>query len=150
MTPSRKRRNVKADRPLDEHERGGDDAPGHHDPGQPPLRPDPVQQQIARDFEDRVADKEKPSAEGVRGPADTEVGLKLFLGEGDIASVEERNHIHQQQEWDQSFEDLPVCVLAQLEATLGGLIRDGVGHRYLLGRGAVGQVVQCMCLPPSI
>ena len=68
-----------------------------------------MQQQIARDFEDRIADKEEPSAEGVGGRADAEVGLKLLLGERDIAAVQERNDIHQQQEWDQSFEDLPVA-----------------------------------------
>ena len=93
-------------------------------------------QQVARDLENRIAHKEEAGAEGVRGRADAEVGLVLFLGEGDIAPIQERDHIHQQQEWDQSFEDLPVCMLAQLEATLGGLIRNGVGHRCLLARGA--------------
>jgi hypothetical protein len=91
-----------------------------------------VQQEVARDLENGIAHEEEAGAEGVRGSADAEVGLKLFLGERDIAPIQERNHIHQQQERNQPFEDLTVCLLAQLEATLRGLTRNGVGHRYLL------------------
>jgi len=40
-----------------------------------------MQQQVARDFEDGIADKEEAGAEGVRGCADAEVGLELLLGE---------------------------------------------------------------------
>jgi hypothetical protein len=72
---------VEADWPLDEHEGGCDNAPGHHDAGQPPLRPDPVQQQVARDFEDGVADEEEPGAKGVRSSANAEISLELLLGE---------------------------------------------------------------------
>jgi hypothetical protein len=40
-----------------------------------------VQQQVARDFEDGIADKEEPGAEGVRSSANAEISLELLLGE---------------------------------------------------------------------
>ena len=97
---------VEARLPLHEDEAGGHDAPAHHDPGQPPARPDLVQQDVARHLEDGVADEEQPGAERVRGGADAEVDLEFLLRERDVAAVQERDDVHQQQERDQSFEDL--------------------------------------------
>jgi hypothetical protein len=118
-----------------------------------------VQQDVARDLEHRVADEEQPGAEGVRRRADPEVDLELLLGEGDVAAVEEGDHVHQQQERDQPSEDLPGGRLAQVVAPPGGLGNRDVGHRCLLAVvdfGSTARFVlsddlprQCMCLPPS-
>jgi len=121
---------IEADWPLDEYESGRDDAPGHHDAGQPPFRPYPVQQQVAGDFEDGVADEEQPSAKGVRGHAYAEVGLEFLLGERDVTSVQERDHVHQQQERDKPSEDFLVRRLSQIEAPPGicGASGGGISH----------------------
>ena len=151
---------VEAGRPLHEHEGGGDDAPGHHDPGQPPARPDLVQQQVARDLEDGIAHEEEAGAEGVRGRADAEVGLELLLGEGDIAAVQERDDVHQQQEWDQSLEDLlgsPAHSARSDAGRFDSVTVSAIGVSLLVVRCGVSwsgaqrsTVRQCMCLPPSI
>ena len=128
---------VEARRPLHEHEGGRDDAPAHHDPGQPPARPDLVQQEVAGNLEDGVADEEEAGAEGVRGGADAEVDLELLLRERDVAAVQERDHVHQQEERDQPAEHLLRRVLAQVVAALGG------------GRGAVSHVVSLFVMAGS-
>ena len=113
---------------LHEDEAGGHDAPAHHDPGQPPARPDLVQQDVARHLEDGVADEEQPGTEGVRGGADAEVGLEFLLRERDVASVQERDDVHQEQERDQSFEDLLGRQLTQVVTSrtlFGGDARVG-------------------------
>ena len=86
-----------------------------------------MQQQVAGNLEDGVADEEQAGAERVRGGADAEVDLEFLLRERDVAAVQERDHVHQQEERDQPAEYLLGRELAQIVATLGG-DRGGVRH----------------------
>jgi hypothetical protein len=87
----------------------------------PPFRADAVSKEVARDLENGIAHEEEAGTKGVRSCANAEVGLELLLGEGDVAPIQERDHVHQQQEWNQTAEYPPVRCLSQIVATPRGL-----------------------------
>ena len=91
-----------------EHHRGGDEAPADHDARHPDARADARQDDVRRHLEQRVADEEDRCAEGVGGVAVAGIGLIGLAREADVGAVEEGQHVHQQQEGDQSRVDLAV------------------------------------------
>ena len=111
---------VEAGRPLDEHEGGGDDAPGHHDPGQPPLRPDPVQQRDCsglRRSRSRQRRSPAPKAyEAALMPKSASnsccANETLLRSRNAITYISSRNGISR-------LKTFRFAMLAQLEATLG-------------------------------
>ena len=93
-----------------EHHRGGHDPPGDHDPRDPDARPEPVQQQVARDLEDGVAQEEDPGAESVRGVAQADVRVHLQRREPDVYAIQVGDDVQQEHERDQAAGHLPLNV----------------------------------------
>jgi hypothetical protein len=75
-----------------------------------------VQQDVAGDLEDGIADEEQPGTERVRSGADAVVGLELRLCERHVAAVQERDDVHQEQEREEPPEHLLGGLLAELVA----------------------------------
>ncbi|KAG0731879.1 hypothetical protein G6F23_014872 [Rhizopus arrhizus] len=73
---------------LDEHEHAGQDAPRDHDARDPAPRAQPVHQQVARHFEQEVADEEHAGAQAEHGFAEAQVLRHLQLGEADVDAVQ--------------------------------------------------------------
>ncbi|KAG1435801.1 hypothetical protein G6F57_020956 [Rhizopus arrhizus] len=73
---------------LDEHEHAGQDAPRDHDARDPDPRAQPVHQQVARHFEQEVADEEHAGAQAEHGFAEAQVLRHLQLGEADVDAVQ--------------------------------------------------------------
>ena len=113
-----------------EHERRGNEAPCDHDAGNPDARPDPLQDHIARHFEDEVADEEDARAEPVYRIAVLEVARHLQLGESHIDAIQEGNDVTQKQERNQTRGGLLVRGLLELQ-------RGGCRHDWLLLRSIV-------------
>ena len=70
---------IEAPLPDDEHHRHRDEAPADHDSRDPDARADPLQDQVARDFEQAIAEEEQAAAESIRGIAQPEVALQLLV-----------------------------------------------------------------------
>jgi len=60
-----------------------------------------VQHDVAGDLEDRVASEEQTGSQRVRRGADSVVDLELVLCEGEVAPVQERDDVHEEQEGDE-------------------------------------------------
>ena len=88
----------------DEGGGGGDDPPADHDPPHPYPRPDPVQDEVARDLEDHVAGEEDPRRQAEQGGRDREVLGQLRLGERDVHAIGVRDHVHHDQDRQQAPE----------------------------------------------
>ena len=87
---------------LHEGHGGGEQAPGHHDARQPDPRPDPVQDQVARQLEHRVADEEDARREGEGRLRDPGRELERLLGVCHVGAVEIGQQVHQHQERHQA------------------------------------------------
>jgi hypothetical protein len=85
-----------------EHEGRGNNAPCDHDAGNPDARPDPLQDHVARHFEDEVADKEDACAEPVDCIAELQVARHLQLGESHIDAIQEGDDVAQEQKGNQT------------------------------------------------
>ncbi len=79
-----------------EHQRRRDQAPGHHDAGDPDARAHARHQQVGRHLEQEIADEEDPGAGAVHGVAEAQVGQHLQLGEADVDTVQVGHHVAQE------------------------------------------------------
>jgi hypothetical protein len=96
---------VEARRSLDEHHRDRQDAPRNHDARDPKTRADAHEDQVARHFEQRVADEEHARTEAIDRAAEAQVGIHLQRRETDVDAVEPRDDVEQQQERQQAPPD---------------------------------------------
>ena len=80
----------------------GDDTPADHDPGNPDPRPDLLEDHIAGDLEQEVADEEDAGAEAVDRIAEVEVDSHPQLGEADVDSVQVGRDVAEEQQGDQA------------------------------------------------
>ena len=82
-------------------ERRGNQPPRDHDPRDPDPGADPVQQQVARHFEQEVADEEHAGAGPIDGLTEPEVGEHLEPREPDVHPVQVRDDVTEHQEGEQ-------------------------------------------------
>lgn len=71
-----------------EHHARRDDAPGDHDPRDPDARADFVEDDVAGDLEQEIADEEYPRAQPVHRLAELEFLQHLQLGEAHVDAVQ--------------------------------------------------------------
>ena len=126
------------------------------------FAPTRCNKRLLGDFEDGIADKEEPSAEGVRGRTDAEVGLELcwanetLLGPGTaITYISSRNAATSR---SRTFRFACFSSTRESETCLGfdaRRCRPSVSLSAVCVVGCPNAVVattqrsQCMCLPPS-
>ncbi len=124
-----------AQKKTDRHERdradrqrhaGGYDAPGDHDPANPPARPKPLQRQITGHFEQEITDEENAAAETEDGAGQANVLVHLQRRETGVGAVDVANQIRQHQKRQQPKTDPPHR--PDLQRILGALMlgHDGV------------------------
>jgi hypothetical protein len=80
----------------------GDDRPGDHDAADPDPGTETMQQQVAGNLEQEVAEKEDAGPEPVRGVGEVQVLRHLQLGEADIHPVDVGEQPGQHQQWQQT------------------------------------------------
>ncbi|MNQ80985.1 hypothetical protein D3C85_959840 [compost metagenome] len=104
----------------DEHGAGREQAPGDHDAGDPQLGADLLQHQVARHFEEDVADEEQAGSKAVGRLAELQVFEHLQLGEADVDAVEVGGQIAEAQEGDEPPGDLAIELLGSVASHAGG------------------------------
>ncbi len=133
----------------DEHHAARQDAPRDHDPRDPDPRADAMQDDVARDLEDEVADEEDAGAEAEHGVAELQVAEHLQLREPDVDAVEVVRDVADHQERDEAPADLAIGRLLERRRRPVAVEREGCGHRclrcgfscgrHLAGRGVATQ-----------
>ncbi len=76
----------------------GHDPPTDHDARHPDARSHPLEDEVARDFEKKVAEEEEAGAEAVGRVADPEIPLHVAGGERDVDPVQVGDHVAQEHE----------------------------------------------------
>jgi hypothetical protein len=76
-----------------EHHAGGNDAPGDHDARDPDLRAHFVQDDVAGNLENEVADEEDAGAQPVHRFAELQFLQHLQLGEAHVHAVQVGHHV---------------------------------------------------------
>ena len=110
----------------DQHGAGREQAPGDHDAGDPDLRTDLFQDQVAWDFEKDIADKKQPGAEAERGFAEVQLVEHLQFGKADIDAVQVGCQVAETQERNQLPGDLVVERVDRIgDRSRGRCIRNG-------------------------
>ena len=77
----------------DQRHGGREQPPGHHNPGNPKPRPEPLERQIARHFEEEVPEKEDPGAPAEHCRSETEIAVHLQRGKADIDAIQVANEV---------------------------------------------------------
>jgi hypothetical protein len=98
---------IEAEGPSDEHHGSGDESPRDHDACDPEPRPDPGENQVARNLECRVPDEEDAGAEAVDRRAETEIVIHLERSESDIDAIEKRDDVKKKEKRDQPVAHRP-------------------------------------------
>ena len=96
---------VKAQLAAHRRHRGGDNAPGHHDAGDPAAGAEFLQREVARHLEDEIADEEDAGAPGEDQRRELQVRVHGQRGEAEIDAVEIGKEIGQHQKRDQPPRD---------------------------------------------
>ena len=96
---------VEAPLPDHEHHRHRHEAPPDHDPRDPDPRSHPVQDQVARDLEQAVAEEEQPAAEAVGRVAQVQVALQLGRRESDVHAVDVGDDVADEDEGDEATDN---------------------------------------------
>ncbi len=113
---------------IDEDRPNRDDAPADHDAGNPAACPDTLEEEVAGDLEQAVAEEEQAGADTVLSRAEAEVALELARGEADVHSVDVGHDVANESERDQ-----PAADAAQHDAgavgTFAGACFRGAKHR---------------------
>ncbi len=96
---------IEAPLPDDEHHRHRDEAPEDHDARDPQPRADAVEDQVARDLEQAIAQEEQAAAQAVGGLAQAEVALQFLGGEADVHAIDVGDHVTDEDEGNQTPDD---------------------------------------------
>ena len=104
---------IEAPHPAHQHHRHRDQAPADHDPRDPPARADALEDQVARHFEQAVAEEEQARAEPEGGVGEPEVALQLGGGKPDVHPVDVRDDVAEEDERDQAHRDAPDGVVLE-------------------------------------
>jgi hypothetical protein len=89
----------------DEHRRHRHEPPHDHDPRDPQPRAHALEQQVARNLEDAVAEEEQSGADPVRGVAQMQVALQRVRGEPDVDAVDVGDDVADEGEGDEPPRD---------------------------------------------
>ncbi len=92
---------VEAALPRHEDGRHRDEAPDDHDPRDPAPRAHALEDQVARDLEQEVAEEEQPRPEAVGLVAEPQVALQHAADEADVDAVDVRDHVADEGERDE-------------------------------------------------
>jgi len=115
QTADQKAQNVERGFTGDKHHGCRGDTPGNHDAGDPAFRTDLVQNHVARNFEQEIADEKDAGAEAVDGIAEAEIALHLQLGEADVDAVQIGEHKTDHQKGHEAQRDATIqfgfCIL---------------------------------------
>ena len=104
-----------------------DQTPADHDAGDPAPRSDAREDQVAGDFEKRVAEEENAGAEAVGHVRESERGVHLQRCEADVDAIEVRHDVEQEEERDQAATGFGDGVAAvEVVATMGVRYYTGV------------------------
>ena len=93
---------VKSGRTADEHHRRRHQPPRNHDAGDPPPRADAREDDVARNLERHVAQKEDAGAEAVGPRGKPERLIHLQRGESDVDSVEVGDDVEKKEKGNQA------------------------------------------------
>ena len=104
-----------------EHRQHRDDAPDDHDPRDPQSRADAVEDDVAWNLEEAVAEEEQPGADAVLRVAQPEVTFEGPRGEPDVHPIDVRDYVADEDERDDASRD----AVDDEPATGGGRIRHG-------------------------
>jgi hypothetical protein len=108
--PQQEAHHVKHGHALDEHEGHRNGPPHDHDASNPHARADTLQNQIARHFEDKVADEEQARAHAIHaaeyGRIHIENRLQLKLGKANVDAIDIGDNIAKKQQRDEPAGDL--------------------------------------------
>ena len=96
--PSRKRTTRKLHSVPDQCHGGRQQAPGHHDPGDPQPRPEPLERQIARHFEEEISEEKDAGAPTEHRRGEAEILVHLERGEADIDAIEVADKVAERHE----------------------------------------------------
>ena len=97
-----KAQHEKGNRPADQREGGGDDAPGEHDARDPGAGAEPLEGEVAGYFEDEISDEEDAGAEAIGLGVDADSLVHLQRGETDIHAVDVTEQVGGEQERHQA------------------------------------------------
>jgi hypothetical protein len=76
----------------------GNDAPGDQDARNPDARADPVEENVARDFEDEIAPKEYPDQQPELRIRDRKRGIRRERWKSNVDTVQVGNHVQQKKQ----------------------------------------------------
>src|SRR5262249_342933 len=82
-----------------------DQSPGNHDASDPATRAHAFEDEIARDLEDAVAQKEQTGRKAVRGSAQVEIALQVVGHEPDVDAIEIGDDVANKRERDEAPAD---------------------------------------------
>ena len=128
---------VKHRHPLQEHERHRDQAPDDHDPRDPAARPHLVQDEIARDFKNKITDEEEPRTKTEHAVehrfAHPQHFAQMQLGKTDVDAIDVRDDVTKEEQRNE-----PPGDLRQHGALFGGVQIDAARGDWngLAGCGA--------------
>ena len=106
---------IKYHRAGNERHAGRQQAPDEHDPEQGQPGPDFLEDQVARHFEEKIADKEYAGAKSIYSIAETQLGFHLKLSETYIDSIEIRDDVTDEQKRNKSPRYLGINVFSVME-----------------------------------
>ena len=121
---------------CNEHGSHGGQPPADHEERDPELCADFVEDEVAGETAQGVADEEQASAQRIGGFGDSDRGLQGLLGKADVGAVEKRDHVHQH-EIRRQPSDCPRNRAAEInvgEIIVVGEICGGAGGRNLVQR----------------
>jgi hypothetical protein len=88
-------------RPGDEGQAGGNDAPHDHDAGDSTARAEAMQREVARNFQDEIADEENSGAPRIDQRRKAEIGIHGQRRKDDIDAIEHAEEIGNDQKRNQ-------------------------------------------------
>jgi hypothetical protein len=103
---------VELPRALCDHHQRRQDAPADHDPGDPHPGTEALQEQVAGNFEEEVADEEDACTKAVDGGRESEVLAHLELSESDVDAIDVVEDVGQEQQRKDTQADLAVGTVA--------------------------------------
>src|SRR6185312_3655300 len=96
---------VEAPRALHEDRRGGNHAPADHDPREPHARADAIEDHVARDLEQAVAEEQNAGAVAELGRRQPELAVHRQRGEADVVPVEVVEDVREGEDGQQAPRD---------------------------------------------
>ncbi|MCY1429775.1 hypothetical protein D9M71_457050 [compost metagenome] len=97
-----KAQGIELPRGFDEGEQGGDDAPGDHDASDPDPRTDLVQDDVAGNFAEEIADEKHARAQSVNRFAERQIVHHLQFGKTDVDPIQIGAQVAQHQKGHQA------------------------------------------------